>query len=184
MSQVNVTINGRQFRMACEDGEEARLPRLAAISTRASRSCATRFGEIGDTRLTVMAALTLADELRRRRRGCSGWSRSWRRCRSARVASADRSQGDAGGGRRRAQCGGRAHREHHQAPEPDGRRGRRPDGMTIAYDGWRYRGLRITLVARGCEVRQEPYSRGLIDPQGSCPWPGSWARSYGAHLLS
>jgi len=29
MSQVNVTINGRQFRMACEDGEEARLSRLA-----------------------------------------------------------------------------------------------------------------------------------------------------------
>src|SRR5580700_1634132 len=29
----------------------------------------------------------------------------------------------------------------------------------------------------------EPYSRGLIDSEGSCPWPGSWARSYGAHLL-
>jgi cell division protein ZapA (FtsZ GTPase activity inhibitor) len=29
MTQVNVTINGRQFRMACEDGEEERLARLA-----------------------------------------------------------------------------------------------------------------------------------------------------------
>ena len=63
MSQVNVTINGRQFRMACEDGEEDHLQQLAAdLDQRISRLRA-RFGEIGDTRLTVMAALTLADEL-------------------------------------------------------------------------------------------------------------------------
>jgi cell division protein ZapA len=63
MTQVNVTINGRQFRMACEDGEEERLARLAEdLDARISR-LRLRFGEIGDTRLTVMAALTLADEL-------------------------------------------------------------------------------------------------------------------------
>jgi cell division protein ZapA len=63
MPQVNVTINGRQFRMSCEDGEEAHVTQLAAdLDTRIAR-LRTRFGEIGDTRLTVMAALTLADEL-------------------------------------------------------------------------------------------------------------------------
>jgi cell division protein ZapA len=63
MPQVTVTINGRQFRMACEDGEEARVMRLAEdLEARIVRLRA-RFGEIGDTRLTVMAALTLADEL-------------------------------------------------------------------------------------------------------------------------
>ncbi len=63
MTQVNVTINGRQFRMACEDGEEEHLARLAEdLDARISR-LRLRFGEIGDTRLTVMAALTLADEL-------------------------------------------------------------------------------------------------------------------------
>jgi cell division protein ZapA len=63
MPQVSVTINSRQFRMACEDGEEAHLMRLADdLDQRISRLRA-RFGEIGDTRLTVMAALTLADEL-------------------------------------------------------------------------------------------------------------------------
>jgi cell division protein ZapA len=63
MPQVSVTINGRQFRMACEDGEEAHLLRLAEdLDTRISR-LRGRFGEIGDTRLTVMAALTIADEL-------------------------------------------------------------------------------------------------------------------------
>jgi cell division protein ZapA len=63
MSQINVTINGRQFRMACEDGEEEHLSRLAEdLDARISR-LRLRFGEIGDTRLTVMAALTLSDEL-------------------------------------------------------------------------------------------------------------------------
>jgi cell division protein ZapA len=63
MPQVSVTINGRQFRMACEDGEEAHLMRLAEDLDNRITRLRTRFGEIGDTRLTVMAALTLADEL-------------------------------------------------------------------------------------------------------------------------
>ena len=63
MTQVTVTINGRQFRMACEDGEEPHLTQLAEdLDQRISR-LRLRFGEIGDTRLTVMAALTLADEV-------------------------------------------------------------------------------------------------------------------------
>jgi cell division protein ZapA len=63
MSQVTVTINGRQFRMACEDGQESHLLRLAEdLDQRIERLRGT-FGEIGDTRLTVMAALTVADEL-------------------------------------------------------------------------------------------------------------------------
>ncbi len=62
-SQVTVTINGRQFRMACENGQESHLLRLAQdLDQRIERLRAT-FGEIGDTRLTVMAALTVADEL-------------------------------------------------------------------------------------------------------------------------
>ena len=63
MSQVSVSINGRQFRLACEDGQEAHLTRLAADLDKRIEELRTRFGEIGDTRLTVMAALTVADEL-------------------------------------------------------------------------------------------------------------------------
>ena len=63
MPQVSVTINGRQFRMACENGEEARLTRLAQDLDARIGALRSRFGEIGDTRLTVMAALALADEL-------------------------------------------------------------------------------------------------------------------------
>ncbi len=63
MSQVNVTINGRQFRMACEDGQEAHLTELAQQLDRRIEGLRAKFGEIGDTRLTVMAAITIADEL-------------------------------------------------------------------------------------------------------------------------
>ncbi len=63
MSQVTVTINGRQFRMACEDGQESRLLRLAEDLDQRIERLRASFGEIGDTRLTVMAALTVADEL-------------------------------------------------------------------------------------------------------------------------
>jgi cell division protein ZapA len=63
MSEVSVTINGRQFRMACEDGQEPHLEALARELDGRITGLRTKFGEIGDTRLTVMAALTVADEL-------------------------------------------------------------------------------------------------------------------------
>jgi cell division protein ZapA len=63
MAHVSVTINGRQYRMACEDGQEAHLMRLAGDLDRRIEDLRRRFGEIGDMRLAVMAALTVADEL-------------------------------------------------------------------------------------------------------------------------
>ena len=63
MAHVSVTINGRQFRMACEDGQETHLMGLAEDLDRRIEGLRRRFGEIGDTRLIVMAALTVADEL-------------------------------------------------------------------------------------------------------------------------
>jgi cell division protein ZapA len=63
MAQVSVTINGRQFRMACEDGQEGHLLELARELDSRISGLRAKFGEIGDTRLTVMAAITLADEM-------------------------------------------------------------------------------------------------------------------------
>jgi len=63
MGQVSVTINGRQFRMACEDGQEDHLIDLARDLDERIEGLRAKFGEIGDTRLTVMAALTISDEL-------------------------------------------------------------------------------------------------------------------------
>jgi cell division protein ZapA len=63
MAAINTTINGRQFRLACEDGQEQHLQSLAAGIEQRIHELRGKFGEIGDTRLTVMAALMVADEL-------------------------------------------------------------------------------------------------------------------------
>jgi cell division protein ZapA len=63
MNHINVTINGRQYRMACEEGQEVRLLKLAESLESRIESLRGKFGEIGDARLTVMAALTVCDEL-------------------------------------------------------------------------------------------------------------------------
>ena len=63
MAQVLVTIAGRSYRMACGDGDESRLEGLAAIFDSRIEELRNAFGEIGDMRLHVMAALTVADEL-------------------------------------------------------------------------------------------------------------------------
>jgi cell division protein ZapA len=63
MSHINVTINGRQYRMGCEEGQELRLLKLAETLEARITNLRGKFGEIGDARLTVMAALTVCDEL-------------------------------------------------------------------------------------------------------------------------
>jgi cell division protein ZapA len=63
MAHVVVTIAGRAYRMACGDGEEAHLEGLAASFDAKVAEMRGAFGEIGDMRLQVMAALTLADDL-------------------------------------------------------------------------------------------------------------------------
>jgi cell division protein ZapA len=61
MGQVNVTISGKTYRMACDDGEEEHLESLGRQLGETIEMLRTQFGEIGDQRLTVMAAITLAD---------------------------------------------------------------------------------------------------------------------------
>jgi len=63
MTHVTVTIHGKQYRMACEDGQEAHLQQLARDLDERIVALRGQFGEIGDARLTVMAALMVADEL-------------------------------------------------------------------------------------------------------------------------
>lgn len=63
MATVQVVIDGKQYRMACGDGQEAHLQKLAATLDAKVADMRTAFGEIGDMRLTIMAAITVADEL-------------------------------------------------------------------------------------------------------------------------
>jgi cell division protein ZapA len=92
MSQVSVTINGRQFRMACEDGQEGHLMDLARQLDVRIESLRAKFGEIGDTRLTVMAALTVADELAEMGKRIKRLEEEFAAAQDARVAAADRAQ--------------------------------------------------------------------------------------------
>jgi cell division protein ZapA len=68
MPQVNVTINGKTYRMACDDGQEAHLEGLADRLNEIIGQLRQSFGEIGDQRLTVMAAITMGDDLAEARR--------------------------------------------------------------------------------------------------------------------
>jgi cell division protein ZapA len=68
MSQVTVTIAGQTYRIACAEGEEAHLERLAAAYDARIEEMRAAFGEIGDLRLHVMAAMTQADELHETKR--------------------------------------------------------------------------------------------------------------------
>jgi cell division protein ZapA len=92
MSQVSVTINGRQFRMACEDGQEAHLMELARDLDTRIEGLRTKFGEIGDTRLTVMAALTLADALAETEQRIKRLEGEVAAMQDARSAAAERAQ--------------------------------------------------------------------------------------------
>ena len=62
MAQVNVSISGKLYRMACDDGQEEHLNQLAARLDETIEQLRKHFGEIGDQRLTVMAAITMADQ--------------------------------------------------------------------------------------------------------------------------
>ena len=63
MAQLTIEVNGRSYAVGCEDGQEAHLRRLAATIDYQVRQLAAEVGPLGETRLLLMAALMLADEL-------------------------------------------------------------------------------------------------------------------------
>jgi len=62
MAALVVSIAGRSYRIACGDGEEARLEELVRYVESKIFSMHESFGEIGEQRLNVMAAIAIADE--------------------------------------------------------------------------------------------------------------------------
>ena len=90
MAQVTVTISGKVYRMACGDGEEAHLERLAEIFDGRIAELHKAFGEIGDMRLHVMAALTVLDELEETKKRVTNLERETASLRAAVGAGSDR----------------------------------------------------------------------------------------------
>ena len=63
MSQITIQINGRPYTVGCEDGQEAHLTQLAAVFDQQVRQVGQSVGPLAETRLFLMAALMMADEL-------------------------------------------------------------------------------------------------------------------------
>jgi cell division protein ZapA len=93
VAEVALTIAGRIYRMACGEGEEAHLEELALDLDGRIALLRQSFGEIGDQRLTVMAAITLADERQEALGRIAGLEAEIARLRSA-SASAEQSTDD------------------------------------------------------------------------------------------
>ena len=63
MSQVTITVGGRNYRLSCDEGEEPHLAGLGEKLDTMITELRDAFGEIGDQRLTVMAAILALDRL-------------------------------------------------------------------------------------------------------------------------
>ena len=63
MAEVSLSINGRTYEIACDDGQEERLQVLAGYIDMRVAELTEQMGQIGELRLLVMAALLVADEL-------------------------------------------------------------------------------------------------------------------------
>lgn len=63
MGQVSVTLNGRTYRLECGEGEETHLIALAEYLGSHIDTMKQKFGQVGDDRLILMAALMVTDEL-------------------------------------------------------------------------------------------------------------------------
>src|SRR4051794_31019211 len=95
MGQVNVTINDKHYRMACDDGQEAHLAGLAERLNASIEALRQRFGEIGDQRLTVMAAITFADQAAEAQRRIAQLEHQLAEAENAQLAARERENLDA-----------------------------------------------------------------------------------------
>lgn len=68
MGQVNVTVNNRLYQIGCDDGEEDQVRRLSGLVDARVRELSALVGQVGESRLLLMAALTLADDLEQAQR--------------------------------------------------------------------------------------------------------------------
>ncbi len=93
MAQVTVTIDGKAYRMACDEGQEDHLIELAERFDRYVGHLKGSFGEIGDQRLTVMAGIMVMDELaelQRRMKGMETEIATLRKTRDDALTKADK----------------------------------------------------------------------------------------------
>jgi cell division protein ZapA len=93
MAQVSVSIDGKVYRMACDEGQEQHLEDLATRFDRYVTHLKSSFGEIGDQRLIVMAGIMVTDELaeqQKKLKGLESEVETLRKTRDEALSKADR----------------------------------------------------------------------------------------------
>ena len=60
---VTVQVNGRSYEVACDEGQEERVKKLAADIDKRANDLLKSVGAVGEGRILFMTALLLADEL-------------------------------------------------------------------------------------------------------------------------
>lgn len=63
MAQVTVTINSREYPIACESGQEARIMQLAGVLEEKARLLKDISGQISENMLLAMIGILVADDL-------------------------------------------------------------------------------------------------------------------------
>ena len=62
MAEVDITINGRSYRISCKDGEEARIKSLATLINNQVQKLSEKIGQLGEARMILLASLVLLDK--------------------------------------------------------------------------------------------------------------------------
>ncbi len=69
MAQVTITINSREYAIACEDGQEVRLIQLSRLLDEKAKMLTSASGQVNENMLLTMVGLLLADELTELKKG-------------------------------------------------------------------------------------------------------------------
>ena len=62
MAEVDITINGRSYRISCKDGEEERIKSLSALINNQVQKLSEKIGQLGEARMILLASLVLLDK--------------------------------------------------------------------------------------------------------------------------
>ena len=62
MAEVDITINGRSYRIFCKDGEEARIKSLTTLINNQVLKLSEKIGQLGEARMILLASLVLLDK--------------------------------------------------------------------------------------------------------------------------
>lgn len=92
MANIQIEINGRQYGIGCDDGQEEHVTRLARHFDYHIRNLAANVGQIGDQKLFLMGAILLADESHELRLKLDATEAELARIRDVRVESGDKLQ--------------------------------------------------------------------------------------------